>query len=125
MQPFGQQALTTEPVAAYFVEGITWSRLKVLATTPAADGGLGLFRDGSQQCKDVFGKSPSAIVESRPQTDLKFLMLLQGHEHLLHRLTSNDLEERSLGADSRAAIENLGDIRKRILRRVLQEILEK
>ena len=40
-------------------------------------------------------------------------------------MASKDLEERSLRADSRAAIENLGDIRKRILRRVLQEILEK
>ena len=66
-------------LAAYFVEGITWSRLKVLATTPAADGGLGLFRDGSQQCNDVFGKSPYAVLESRPQTDLNFRMILQGH----------------------------------------------
>jgi hypothetical protein len=35
------------------------------------------------------------------------------------------LEERNLAADSRAAIDNLGQIRQRMRRRVLQEILER
>ena len=70
-------------------------------------------------------QSPSAICDSRPETDLKFLKLLEGKEHLLHRMATKDLEQRSLGADARAAILNLGDIKSRIRRRVLQEILEK
>ena len=40
-------------------------------------------------------------------------------------MATKDLEQRSLGADARAAILNLGDIKSRIRRRVLQEILEK
>ncbi len=62
---------------------------------------------------------------SRPDTDLRFLTLLEGKEHLLHRLAVKDLEQRSLGAETRGAILNLGSIQSRIHRRVLQEILEK
>jgi hypothetical protein len=65
------------------------------------------------------------ICDSRPETDLNFLKLLEGKEHPLHRMATKDLEQRSLGADARAAILNLGDIKSRIRRRVLQEILEK
>ena len=110
-------------LAAYFVEGITWSRLRELATREPADGGLGLFRDGSRRCKDMFGQSPCAIIDSRPETDLNLLKFLEGKEHLLHRLATKDLEQRSLNAETKAAIMNLGDITKRIHRRILQEIL--
>ena len=112
-------------LAAYLVEGITWTRLRELATRAPADGGLGLFRDGSQQCKDLFGRSPCAIVETRPQTDLNFLKLLAGKEHLLHRLASRDLEQRSLSTETRGAIQNLANTKARIRRRVQQEILER
>jgi hypothetical protein len=40
-------------------------------------------------------------------------------------MATKDPEQRSLGAAARAAILNLGDIKSRIRRRVLQEILEK
>ena len=117
--------LDYKALAAYFVEGITWSRLRELATRDPADGGLGLFRDGSQRCKDIFGRSPSAIIDTRPETDLNFLKLLAGKEHILHMLATRDLEERKLSADTRAAILNLGDLKNRIRRRILQEILER
>ena len=117
--------LDYKALAAYLVEGITWSRLRELATRDPGDGGMGLFRDGSQQCKDIFGKSPSAICDSRPETDLNFLKLLEGKEHILHRLATKDLEQRTLSSDTRAAILNLGDIKNRICRRILQEILER
>ena len=117
--------LDYKALAAYFVEGITWSRLRELATRNPADGGLGLFRDGSQRCKDIFGRSPSAIIDTRPETDLNFLKLLAGKEHILHMLATRDLEERKLSADTRAAILNLGDLKNRIRRRILQEILER
>ena len=118
-------SLDYKALAAYLVEGITWNRLREIATKRPADGGLGMFRDGSQKCKDLFGKSPSAIIVSRPETDLNLLKLLQGKEHLLHRLATKDLEQRSLSAETRAAILNLGDISQRIRRRVLAEILER
>jgi len=84
-------------LAAYLSEGITWNRLRELATRDPGDGGLGLFKDGSQACKDDFSRSPSAICDSRPETDLNFLKLLEGEEHLLHRMATKDLEQRSLG----------------------------
>ena len=40
-------------------------------------------------------------------------------------LPRQDLEQRDLGADTRAAILSLGDIKARIGRRILQEILER
>ena len=116
--------LDYKALAAYLCEGVTWSRLREIATKNCADGGLGLFRDSSQQCKNLFGRSPSAIIVSRPDTDLNFLKLLEGKEHLLHRLAVKDLEQRSLSAETKAAVLNLGTIKSRICRRVLQEILE-
>ena len=90
--------------------------LRELATKDPGDGGLGLFKDGSQACKDVFSRSPSAICDSRPAADLNCVKLLEGNEHLLHRMAAKDLEQRSLGADGRSAILNLGDITSRIRR---------
>ena len=112
-------------LAAYLVEGITWSRLREIATSPP-DQGLNLFRDGSTRCKEVFGASPSAIIQTRPDTDLQFLKFLQGKEHILHRVATKDLEQRtSLAAETRRAILNLGDITMRISRSILCELLER
>ena len=111
-------------LAAYLSDGITWNRLRALATKDPGDGALGLFKDGSQACKDVFSRSPSAIVDSRPETGLNFGKLLEGNERLLHRMATKGLEQRSLGAAARAATLNLGDATSRIRRRVLQEFLE-
>ena len=112
-------------LAAYLAEGVTWQRLRELATRSAPDGGLGLFRDCSRRCKEVFGQSPCAIVDGRPETDLRFLRLLSGKEHIMHRLATKDLEQRALSGDTRAAILSLAGITARISRRVLQEILER
>lgn len=117
--------LDYKALAAYLVDGITWSRLREIAVQPRDLGGLQLFRDGSAQCKNLFGCSPSAIILTRPDTDLQFLKLLSGKEHLLHQLASKDLEQRSLGKDTRAAIESLGDLQQRCYRRILAEILER
>ena len=84
-------------LAAYLNDGITWSRSRRLATKVTAYGGLGLFKDGSHKCKDIFGKSPSAIVDGRPETDLRFLKLLAGKEHVLHMLATKDLSEKEFG----------------------------
>ena len=117
--------LSYRALAAYFVEGITWTRLRELATRSKRDGGLELFKDASQRCKDVFGVSPSAIVENRPETDLQFLKFLEGKEHHFHKLAEKDLTERKLAAETKEAILHLGDIDLRIKRRILQELLER
>ena len=117
--------LSYRALAAYLTEGITWTRLRELATRTMADGGLNLFRDGSAACKELFGKAPGAIIDTRPETDLEFLKILRAKEHLLHRLATRDLEQRNLHADTKAAVLGLGDIKLRIFRRILQEILER
>ena len=119
-------SLDYKNLAAYLVEGITWTRLREIATRDPRDGGLQLFRDGSRPCKDIFGCSPAAIITTRPETDLNFLKLLKGKEHTLHKLATRDLEQRTtLGAETTRAIQNLGDIDQRICRAVLCEILQK
>ena len=118
--------LDCRSLAAYLVDGITWSRLREIATLPRAAQGLELFRDGSRLRKETFGVSPSAIVSTRPETDLKFLKFLHGKEHTLHRVATKDLEQRkSLSAETGRAIVNLGDINLRISRAVLCELLER
>ena len=113
-------------ICAYLADGVTWSRLRDIAVTRPALGGLGLFKDGSQKCQEIFKQAPGTIITTRPETDLAFLKLLRGKEHVLHQLAVKDLEQRpKLGADTAAAVANLGDIRQRILRSILCEILER
>ena len=112
-------------LAAYLMEGVTWSRLRELATKAVPEGGLNLFRDGSQACKDLFGQRPCTIVTTRPETDMKFLEFLKGREHLLHRLATKDLEQRSLSTETQEAVRNLGDMKLRIQRMILAEILHR
>ena len=124
-QAIEASALRYRRLAAYLVEGITWQRLRELATRSVRDGGLNLFKDGSEACKAFFGKSPSAIVDGRPETDLQFLRFLEGKEHNLLRLATKDLEQRDLEKGSRDAILSLAGIEGRIQRRILQEVLER
>ena len=117
--------LDYKALSAYLCDGITWSRLRHIATTGPAHGGLQMMKESSQECKDLFGKSPCAIIVSRPDTDLRFLKLLAGKERLLLKLAEQDLQQRALSAETQTAVLNLGNIKGRISRRVLQEILER
>ena len=125
-QAVGASGLDYKKLAAYLVEGITWSRLRDIATQSPDSGGLGLFTDGSSACKEIFGSSPSAIIQNRPETDLKFLKFLRGKEHILHQLATKDLEQRSnLGVDTQQAVMHLGNISERIFRELLCELIER
>ena len=117
--------LSYKKLAAYLTDGTTWSRFKALAVKPVADGGLGLFKEHSKAYKETLGTTPEAIIDARPETDLRFLQALAGKEVLLHRLATKDLGTRRLGADTNEAVLNLANIRHRIRRRILQEILER
>ena len=68
-------------------------------------------------------QSPQSLVDTRPATDLAFLELLRGKEHVLHHLATLDLEQRSLCNSSVDGVRSLGDIRKRIERSILCEVL--
>ena len=112
-------------LCSYLTDGVTWSRLRALAVQPEDEGGLGLFQDGSRQCQAIFMTAPSGIVTTRPETDLKFLKFLSGKEHVLHRLAVKDLEQRQLGPETISAVQKLGDIKARIRRAILGELLER
>jgi hypothetical protein len=64
-------------------------------------------------------RSPLKTLPPIQKTYLKFLKLLEGKAHLLHKLAVRDLEQRSLGAEARAAILSLWDIANGIYRRFL------
>lgn len=118
--------LQYKPLCTYLGEGITWSRLRAIAVLPREAGGLGLFRDGSRELRRVFGQSPSGIIDMRPESDIAFLLWLRGKEHHLHRLATEDIRQRAAkAAASVEAIRCLADIRKRVFRSVLAEILER
>ena len=52
-QAIKEAGLDYKTLAAHFSEGITWSRLRQIAVTPKAQGGLGELRDGSKRLKDL------------------------------------------------------------------------
>ena len=121
-----ESGLDYRALAAYFVDGITWARLRAIATKSVDDGGLNLFRDGSRACMDIFGKSPEAIAETRPDTDLKFLQFLKGKEHVLYDLARRDVAQReALKQRTKDAVANLGDVAARIGRAILCEVLHR
>ena len=118
-------SLSYKTLVSYLTDGITWFRLRQLAITPRGLGGLGLFGDGTRACKAMFGEAPHGIVENRPETDLMFLQFLENKEPVLEKLASKDLESRDLNAETKAAVLNLSNIKDRVNRRILQEILQR
>ena len=119
------EGVSIKTLAAHFADGVTWQRLRVIATKGKVDGGLSLFRDGSQACHDVFHCHPGATIDTRPQSHLRFLNLLRGNEHVLFQCASQDLGQRDLVASTGQAVAELGIIQKRIKRTILGEVLER
>jgi len=118
--------VSIKTIAAHFADGVTWQRLRCIATTSKADDGIELFRDGSQACHDVLHCHPGATILTRPQTDLKFLTLLRGHEHVLFQCATEDLRQRpKLAVSTHEAVADLGGFQKRIKRSILGEVLER
>ena len=70
--------LDYKDLAAYLVEGVTWGRLKAIATQAPEAGGLGLFEESSRTRNEIFSSSASAIIKNRPETDHTFLEFLKG-----------------------------------------------
>ena len=112
-------------LASYFTEGITWRRLRTIATSSIQAGGLGLMQDMSEECRALFGKSPSGIIHQRPDSDFNFLSLLRGKEHQLHRLAVEDLRQRDMADSTKNAVESLGRMDERVQRTILCEVLKR
>jgi len=112
-------------IAQYLTDGVTWRRLRAVATKSIEDGGIALFFDGSSKCHEVFHKSPSAIVSGRPHTDLVFLQLLRGKEDVLARLGLKDIEQRGLAEATKKVVESFRFADQNVFRSVLCEVLHR
>ena len=66
----------TDAICVYLRDGVTWPRLRAIATTSRAQGGLGLLRETSGAARDVFGRAPPSIIEDRPETTALFILWL-------------------------------------------------
>ena len=87
-QAIKASGLDLKALAAYLSDGATWSRLKDIATTGPAQGGLQLFSDTSQACKDPFGKSPICIsVFPNASERMNEAIALQSKHNLSRRAT--------------------------------------
>ena len=120
-----EQHSDIKALCSYLCDGITWSRIQALATTPLLEGGLGLFREMSQEHKAVFGTAPGGIVEGRPESVYNFLVFLRGKEHVLHLVCARDIAERRLAKSTREAVGLLGDVQGRAERSVCAEVLQR
>lgn len=112
-------------LAAYLCDGVTWRRLRTLATSSKASGGLDLFRDGSPECFRVFHKAPSTIIDTRPQSDMNFLQFLRGKENDLWQLCELDLRQRKLSGKTQKAVQEMRDSRIMMCRGILAEVLHR
>ena len=112
-------------LAEYLGSGVTWTRLQAIACTPLIEHGLGLFRQGTRPCVQVFGKTPPGIFESRPESDFKFLRFLQGKEHVLSLAATIDVNDRELCAKTEEAVNLLAHNEGRAQRRVCAEVLRR
>ena len=117
--------VSIKALAAYLADGSTWQRLRSIAVTPKRDGGLGLFKDGSPACHQVFRLHPQAIIDLRPDSHLRVLKLLRGREDVLFQCASQDLKQRELAASTVRAVADFGSIEKRLQRSILCEVLER
>ena len=116
----------TKAISSYLHEGVTWNRLKALAVTSVADGGLALFGDGSPQFHEVFGRAPPKNMDERPDTTCALLKWLIHRQVILARLVRHDALTRHLGGQSNTLARNsLCDIGDCVRRRVLFVMLKK
>ena len=86
----------TEAISAYLHEGGTWNRLKSIAVNSTADGGLGLFAEGSHDYHAMFGTSPPRNMDERPDTTAALLHWLINRHATLARLVRHDIATREL-----------------------------
>ena len=103
---------------------MTWKTLQDIAVEPRMVASHS-SQKGPRRFVDIFGQSPSAIVDNRPETDMGLLKHLKGKEHDLHQASTRDLAQRSLWEDDVAAVRSLGSPSLRIHRAILAEVLQR
>ena len=112
----GETMTSTNSLCVYLREGITWTRLKAVATQPLEHGGLNIMAEGDAEYVRFFSRAPPNILEDRPETASEFLKWLVAH----------DVDQRSLRSpSSRTAVETLGQRDDFLKRRLCQVVIEK
>ena len=92
----GQHAEHLQAINTYLRDGVTWKRLRAIATQSVASGGLGLLQEGSRDCQALFGKAPPTLVDGRPECYWVFTKWLVPKQTLLAKMVAKDLETRDL-----------------------------
>ena len=111
-------------IGAYLSEGVTWTRLRALATTPLPDG-LGLMAPFSREAADMFSKGCGTVLEGRPESVYNILVFLGPREGTLSRLVERDVAERGLGDTATKAAAALVSVEGRARRMIAREILRR
>ncbi len=118
-----------QPVLAietYLRDGITWSRLKTIATAPPDRGGLALFAEDCQECHDFFKRAPPKIIDDRPETNAEFLEWLVKRQQVLAKLVARDLSQRNLSMpQAHQALASLSDAMDCVLRHIDLVLIKK
>ena len=116
---------TDSTLAAYFCDDVTWQRLQALATKSICDGGLALFREGSNEHHAIVRAAPSAILDGRPESHYNFLKWLHDKSHILERLASKDIADRRLKSVPPETLASLKSKPDCVKRSVLCEVLHR
>ena len=118
--------LCTSELCAYLNQGTTWSRLKAIATSTIAEGGLGLVQANGPQFKALFAEAPMTVLEDRPESAMRFLTWLRhgAREATLSQCAAQDLLQRTnLGPGAAKAVASLASREMRLKRGILGELL--
>ena len=106
-------------------QSTTWWHLQCIAVHPPEDGGLGLFREGSREFREIFSAMPGTIVEERPESVMNFLRFLRGREAALAPLAAQDVATRSLKQGAHDAAAALANVAGRVERSIMAELLHR
>ena len=116
---------STNALCVYLRDGVTWQRLKAIATTDRTLGGLQLFTEGSRRYNALLGTQPPNIIEDRPETAASFCRWLLPRQRQLLPLVTHDLAARNLelkqAAVGLATLTSLQDCANRYILHVMIE----
>ena len=115
-----------EAIETYVRDGITWSRLKTIATASLEHGGLALFAEASEESVNFFSRAPPKILEDRPETNAEFLEWLVPRQDVLAKLVAHDLSRRNLTMpQAQQALASLTDRMECVLRHIDLVLIKK
>jgi hypothetical protein len=115
-----------EAIETYVRDGITWSRLKTIATGSLEHGCLALFAETSEEGVNFFNRAPPKILDDRPETNCFCLEWLLPRQDVLAKLVVHDLSRRNLTMpQAQQALASLTDRMDCVLRHIDLVLIKK